>query len=325
MSSTVISNKLIPYISAALSVTAWGLSFVATKVIMEYGHLSPTEAYIYRFILAWLIILLICHKRMWCNNWRDEFTMLVCGLCSGSLYFIAENTALELTLTANVSLLTSTSPLMTVFLVSFFYKSDKPGPGMILGSLVAMAGVTCVIFNSATGQIQVNPIGDLLSLAAALAWAFYSLLLRRLNAVYDAMFITRKVFFYGIITAVPFLLFEPRLVNPLCLFTNGKVLANLAFLVFGASILGFYLWSLAVKGIGAVKTNNFLYFQPIVTLVAAWIVFGEHIGLLGYLGTALILVGLWLSDFLQRRFIFKNPSGDDHLKQKDMHRDEHAG
>lgn len=305
MSTPGFSSKTISYLAAALSVTAWGLSFVATKVIMEGGNLSPTEAYIYRFILAWLIILLICHRRLWCDNLRDELTMLVCGLCSGSLYFIAENTALKLTLTANVSLLTSTSPLMTVFLAGFFYKSEKPGRGMILGSLVAMAGVTCVIFNSASGTIEVNPIGDLLSLAAALGWAFYSLLLRRLNAVYDAMFITRKVFFYGIITAVPFLLFEPRLVNPLTLFTNGNVLANLAFLVFGASILGFYLWSIAVKGVGAVKTNNFLYFQPIVTLVAAWVVFDEHIGILGYLGTALILVGLWLSDFLQRRDAFK--------------------
>lgn len=298
-------SKVFPVIAATLSVMAWGLSFVSTKVIMEQGQVSPTEAYLYRFILAWAIILLICHKRLWCNNLRDEMTMLICGLCSGSLYFIAENTALELTLTANVSLLTSTSPLMTVFLVGFFYKSEKPGRGMIVGSIVAFAGVACVIFNSATGSIQINPLGDLLSLAAALGWAFYSILLRRLNAIYDAMFITRKVFFYGVLTAFPFLLFDERLTPPSNVFCNPMVLANLLFLVFGASILGFYLWSLAVKGLGAVKANNFLYFQPIVTLIAAAIVFGEHISLIGYIGFALILFGLWLGDYLQRRHAFR--------------------
>lgn len=299
-------SKIFPAIAASLSVIAWGLSFVSTKVIMEQGHLSPSEAYIYRFIIAWVIIWIICHKRLWCNNFRDEMTMLVCGLCSGSLYFIAENTALELTLTANVSLLTSTSPLMTVFLVGFFYKSEKPGRGMIIGSLVAFAGVACVIFNSATGAIEINPLGDLLSLGAALGWALYSILLRRLNAVYDAMFITRKVFFYGVLTAVPFLFFETETVSPFEAFSNPTVVINLLFLVFGASIMGFYLWSVAVKGLGAVKTNNFLYFQPIVTLVAAAIVFGEHINLIGYIGFSLILLGLWLGDYLQRRHNFKS-------------------
>lgn len=298
-------TRVFPAIAASLSVIAWGLSFVSTKVIMEEGQISPTEAYIYRFVLAWVIILAICHKKMWCDNLRDELTMLVCGLCSGSLYFIAENTALELTLTANVSLLTSTSPLMTVLLVGFFYKSEKPGRGMIVGSIVAFAGVSCVIFNSVTGKIQINPLGDLLSLAAALGWALYSILLRRLNAVYDAMFITRKVFFYGVLTALPFLLFEDNVASPMTIFTHPAVLANLLFLVFGASILGFYLWSLAVKWLGAVKANNFLYFQPIVTLIAAAIVFGEHISVIGYIGFTLILFGLWLGDYLQRRHNFK--------------------
>lgn len=298
-------SKVFPAVAASLSVIAWGLSFVSTKVIMEQGQISPTEAYIYRFVLAWLIILAICHKKIWCNNFRDEMTMLVCGLCSGSLYFIAENTALQLTLTANVSLLTSTSPLMTVFLVGFFYKSEKPGRGMIIGSLVAFAGVACVIFNSATGAIEINPLGDLLSLGAALGWALYSILLRRLNAVYDAMFITRKVFFYGVLTAIPFLMFDSSGMSLLSVFSKPMVVANLLFLVLGASILGFYLWALAVKGLGAVKTNNFLYFQPIVTLVAAAIVFGEHINLIGYIGFALILFGLWLGDYLQRRHNFK--------------------
>ncbi len=298
-------SKIFPAIAAILSVIAWGLSFVSTKVIMEEGNISPTEAYIYRFVLAWCIIMAICHKRFWCDSIRDELTMLVCGLCSGSLYFIAENTALELTLTANVSLLTSTSPLLTVFLVGFFYKSEKPGKGMVIGSLVAFAGVSCVIFNSATASLEINPAGDLLSLGAALGWALYSILLRRLNAVYDAMFITRKIFFYGVVTAIPFLFLEDNPVPPLDVLSNGPVLANLLFLVFGASILGFYLWAIAVKGLGAVKANNFLYFQSIVTLIAAAIVFGERISFIGYIGFALIITGLWLGDYLQRRHTFK--------------------
>ncbi len=292
------------HIGAMAAVAMWGLSFVSTKVIMEEGHLSPTEAYIYRFIIAYLIILFIAHKRLFCDNWRDEGLMALVGICAGSIYFIAENTALQYTLTANVSLLTSTSPLITVLLVALIYRNEKLGAGLITGSCVAFVGVACVIFNSST-SVQINPLGDLLAIGASFSWAVYSLILKRLNVTYDAMFITRKTFFYGIITAIPFMLFEPTLINPFRALANPLVLGNLLFLALGASICGYYLWALTVKKMGAVKANNYMYFQPVVTLIAGALALGEHISMLGYAGFALILFGLWLGDYLQRRLAMR--------------------
>lgn len=297
-------SAVMGHIGAMAAVAMWGLSFVSTKVIMEEGHLSPTEAYIYRFIIAYLIILFIAHKRLFCDNWRDEGLMALVGICAGSIYFIAENTALQYTLTANVSLLTSTSPLITVLLVALIYRNEKLGAGLITGSCVAFVGVACVIFNSST-SVQINPLGDLLAIGASFSWAVYSLILKRLNVTYDAMFITRKTFFYGIVTDIPFMLFEPTLINPFHALANPLVLGNLLFLALGASICGYYLWALTVKKMGAVKANNYMYFQPVVTLIAGALALGEHISMLGYAGFALILFGLWLGDYLQRRLAMR--------------------
>ena len=297
-------SAVMGHIGAMAAVAMWGLSFVSTKVIMEEGHLSPTEAYIYRFIIAYLIILFIAHKRLFCDNWRDEGLMALVGICAGSIYFIAENTALQYTLTANVSLLTSTSPLITVLLVALIYRNEKLGAGLITGSCVAFVGVACVIFNSST-SVQINPLGDLLAIGASFSWAVYSLILKRLNVTYDAMFITRKTFFYGIVTAIPFMLFEPTLINPFHALANPLVLGNLLFLALGASICGYYLWALTVKKMGAVKANNYMYFQPVVTLIAGALALGEHISMLGYAGFALILFCLWLGDYLQRRLAMR--------------------
>ena len=297
-------SAVMGHIGAMAAVAMWGLSFVSTKVIMEEGHLSPTEAHIYRFIIAYLIILFIAHKRLFCDNWRDEGLMALVGICAGSIYFIAENTALQYTLTANVSLLTSTSPLITVLLVALIYRNEKLGAGLITGSCVAFVGVACVIFNSST-SVQINPLGDLLAIGASFSWAVYSLILKRLNVTYDAMFITRKTFFYGIVTAIPFMLFEPTLINPFHALANPLVLGNLLFLALGASICGYYLWALTVKKMGAVKANNYMYFQPVVTLIAGALALGEHISMLGYAGFALILFGLWLGDYLQRRLAMR--------------------
>lgn len=288
-------NSLLFHIGAVFTVVVWGIAFVSTKVLQENG-LVPVEVYIYRFIIAYLLLLIISHNRLWANTWRDEFLFFICGLCGGSLYFIAENTAIEYTLVSNVSLITSTAPLLTVFLIGFVYKSERPGRGIIIGSLIAFAGVACVIFNSSFA-ISLNPIGDFLALSAAVSWAVYSLVLRRLNAMYSVMFISRKTFFYGILSAVPFLLMEDNIASPTILL-QSDIWPHLLFLGMVCSMLAFVIWAIVVKGLGAVKASNYLYLSPIVTLVSSYFILNEQIGLIGTIGCGLILLGMWLGDYL---------------------------
>lgn len=283
------------HLGALLTVTAWGVSFVSTKVLLDNG-LRPAEIYIYRFIIAYLIVLCACHKRILSNSLRDELLFMTCGLCAGSIYFIAENTALEYTLVSNVSLITSVSPLLTTILVGAIYKSERPSKGTLIGSVIAFLGVGCVIFNSSF-VIKMNPLGDMLSLLAAMSWAIYSLVLRRLNALYSVMFITRKTFFYGVLTALPFMLFEPTTTTPTVLLRT-EVWSNLLFLGLFASVIAYVIWAQTIKFLGAVKASNYLYIQPIVTLIASVLLIGEHITMVGYVGCTLILLGVWLGDKL---------------------------
>jgi drug/metabolite transporter (DMT)-like permease len=79
------------------------------------------------------------------------------------------------------------------------------------------------------------------------------------------------------------------------------VYLNIGFLGLFASLLAYVLWSFSIKGLGAVRTSNYMYFQPVLTMVASVILLGEKISLIGYLGCALILGGLWLGDWLSKR------------------------
>lgn len=281
------------HLGAILTIVAWGVSFVSTKVLLDHG-LQPTEVYVYRTLLAYLLVLCVCHKRIFSNSLRDELLFVACGLCAGSLYFIAENTALEYTLVSNVSLIVTLAPLITTLLVGAIYKNERPGRGVLAGSLIALVGVGFVIFNSSF-VLDVKPLGDLLSLAAAVSWAVYSLVLRKLNAFYTVMFISRKTFFYGMLTALPFLFAQPHH-TPLSVFMAVDVWSNFLFLGVFCSMLAFIIWAWVNKGLGAIKANNYLYFQPIVTLVASALLLGEKVSLIGYTGCALILIGVWLSD-----------------------------
>lgn len=287
------------HLGAVLAVTAWGLSFVSTKVLLDNG-LHPVEIYVYRFVLAYLLILAVCHKRFMSNSWRDEGLFALCGLSAGSIYFIAENTALQYTLATNVSLITSLSPILTTMLVGFLYKSERPGRGFVFGSTIAFLGVGLVVFNSSTLEntsFQINPIGDLLSLLAAIGWALYSLILRRLNATYDVLYITRKTFFYGVVTALPFLAAEPE-VSSITLLLRPEVYGNLLFLGLFASMFSYLIWAQTVKVLGALQASNYLYFQPIVTLVASVWLISEPLTWIGIAGCVLIIGGVCLSDRL---------------------------
>lgn len=65
------------------------------------------------------------------------------------------------------------------------------------------------------------------------------------------------------------------------------------------------MWARTVDCMGAVKANNYMYLQPIITMIISAIVINEHVTLIGYIGIALILGGLWLGDELTRRAAMK--------------------
>lgn len=291
------NSLILCHLGAILTVAIWGGSFVSTKVLLNNG-MSPAGIYICRFVLAYLLVLIMSHKRLWSNSLRDEALFALCGIMGGSIYFLAENTALEYTLTTNVSLLTSTSPLITSLIVGILYKSERPNRGMLVGSLIAFSGVACVIFNSSF-NLEIRPLGDILSLAAAFSWSIYSLILRRLNVVYDLWFITRKTFFYGIITALPFII-NTNFGEQICALTRPEVIVNMLFLGIGASMIAYYFWASIVKQMGAIKANNYMYLQSIFTLIVSAIAIHEHISIVGIIGCALILGGLWIGDRLSQ-------------------------
>ena len=280
---------------ALLAVTAWGVSFISTKVLLQNG-LSPVEIYIDRFLLAYIFVLLLCPKPFLSHSVKDEVKFLLVGICGGSVYFIAENTAVDYTLVTNVSLIVTTAPLLSTLIMGVMYKNERPSGGFLFGSILAFLGVALVIFNSSI-VIKVMPLGDMLSFLAALAWAFYSILLRPLNAVYSAWFITRKTFFYGVITALPFLAIEPEL-EPLSVIMRPAVLGNLLFLGLFASLAAYFLWAQSIKSMGVMKASNYLYVSPIVTLVMSAVVLDEHVTWIGYTGCAIIMIGVILSEKL---------------------------
>ena len=284
------------HIVAFLTVAVWGTTFVWTKLLIING-LSPAQIFTLRFIIAYVLLTgfsLWRGRHKWLSdNWRDELTMMALGLTGGSMYFLTENESLRFTTATNTSLILCSCPLFAMLIIALFYKSERFSRLQALGSLLALIGMAAVVLNGHF-VLHLSPLGDTLAFSACICWALYTLLMKPVMGRYPAMFITRKVFFYGILTILPYYIFVPDMPS-LDVLMRPEVALNLLFLGSVASMLCYLTWSWCMKGLGAVICTNWVYVNPITTIIAAWLILDEQITVYFLIGSILIIAGMYLS------------------------------
>ena len=286
------------HLAALFSVAVWGATFVSTKVLIARG-LTPAEIFLLRFAMAYLCVLPFARGRLFAGNLRDEALLLTAGICGGSFYFLTENIALEYAPASNVSLIVCTAPVWTALVLGLLDRRERMSRRQVAGSALAFAGMVLVVLNGHF-VLHLSPRGDLLALCAAWLWVFYSMAVKRLAGRYPALFITRKVFFYGLLTILPVFAVRPFDV-PWQTLTQPAVAGNLLFLGLIASMLCYLLWNAAMLRLGAVRTTNYIYLNPLVTILTAALCIDERITPVALAGAALILYGMWQAERPARR------------------------
>ncbi len=288
---------------AILVVAIWGVTFVCTKVLIGSG-MAPAAIFFCRFLLAyvgiWIYTLITGKNKYLWNGWKDELVFLVLGITGGSLYFLTENTALVYTQASNTAFLVGSAPLLTAILTLIYSRIGKGrfagslerirlGWPLVGGTILALTGMAIMVFEGS--RIQLSAKGDLLAIGAALCWAVYSLFMGQMTREYGTLTATRKVFFYGLLTIVPFLggCCESFAVGIL---SQTAVWGNLLFLGLVASLACFIIWNLVIDKLGNVTSTNYVYLNPIFTLISAMIILGEKMTPIAAIGSAAILLGV---------------------------------
>lgn len=299
-----MEKKRFVYHLLALAVVAvWGVTFVCTKTIIAAG-MHPATIFFLRFILAYagIWVLTLVRKgntKLW-NGWREELVFLFLGVTGGSFYFLTENTALAYTQASNVAFLVCVAPVFTAIFTLIYRRfghgrfadgleNVRLGWPLVGGTLLALTGMALVLFDGT--KVELSLRGDLLSLGAALCWALYSLFMGQMTREYGAVYATRKVFFYGLLTILPFL---GGVGSSFSLAVLGQpvVYGNLLFLGLIASLACFIAWNLVMDKLGNVTSTNYVYLNPVFTLITAMIFLGERMTPLAALGSAAILLGV---------------------------------
>ncbi|SEA10702.1 Permease of the drug/metabolite transporter (DMT) superfamily [Xylanibacter ruminicola] len=287
-------KRFLPHFIAFIVVAIWGVTFVCTKLLL-LGGLTAAQIFILRFIIAYLLLLGYSLSKgiHWLSNsWRDELNMMALGVFGGSLYFLTENSAMNYTTTTNTSIIVSLCPLFASAIIGAFYKTERLNRWQTAGTVMAALGVIMVVMNGHF-VLHLSPLGDALAFGACMCWAFYSLLIIPVSKRYPTVFITRKVFFYGLLSMIPYIMLHPDL-NIQLVINKPTLLANLLFLGCVASMLCYVAWNWVLKRLGAVVATNYVYLNPVTTIVFAWMVLNEQITVWFIIGTVLILYGMYL-------------------------------
>lgn len=282
------------HLSALITIVIWGTTFIATKILL--GNFSPIEILFFRFVIGYLILFIVSPKVLKPRAWKQELLFAMAGLCGVTLYFLMENIALTYTLASNVGIIVSIAPIFTALLAHFLLDGERLELRFFMGFAAAILGISLVALNG-NYILKISPIGDILTILAAVAWAFYSILMKKVGRFqYSTIQCTRKVFLYGLIFMLPALwIFDFQL--DLIRFASIGNLLNILYLGIGASALCFVTWNWSIGILGAVKTSSYIYLVPIVTIVTSAVVLHEKITWLALLGAVLTLAGLYISQY----------------------------
>lgn len=297
MSGQNSNNNWWFHVIAILVIVAWGVSFPFTKILLSNG-ITPAEIFVYRSIIAYIGLLVFSRFKFKLWEWRDELLAVLCGLTGGALYFVLQNVALNLTLMSDVVIVIAINPLLTTILAAIFLKEEHFSWKILLSSALAFAGVAVVTFRD--GFVWGNGLlGNVLAFLAALSWAVYSVLLKRVQDRHSTLSITRKVMFYGMLCALPVMFLEP--LTPMSTLLRPDLLANMLFLALICSMAAFFIWNLVIKKIGAIRASNYLYLDPIISIIMGVILLGEKVTTIAVLGCTLVLVGVIMVEEMTAR------------------------
>lgn len=293
---TPSNSNTTAHLAAFLTILWWGTTFVSMKVLLQV--LTPVQILLIRFCIGFAALYLLSVKSAYQLTRRQNLYLVATGFLGICLYYLLENIALTYTQASNVGVIMSVSPFFTAIFSCVLLKEKLPSAAFFIGFCLAIVGIYLLSFSG--GTMAVNPKGDLLAISAAAVWALYSILTKEIGKFgFPTIFVTRKIFGYGILFMLPALFFETdlnwqKIFEPIFFF-------NLLFLGLGASAMCFVTWNFAVKVLGAVKTSVYIYLVPVITVLCSVIVLHETISARAALGILLTLVGLLLSELDNRK------------------------
>lgn len=290
------------YTSIVLAMIFWSVSFIWTKVAMT--SFEPVTLITLRLLIASVLLFLVSKSVGIFQKMRrkDVKWFLLLAFFEPFLYYLGETYGLTMVESTLASVIISTIPLFAPVLAYFLLK-EKIGWTNILGIVVSLGGVFFVIYEPG-GGFTANPWGIALLFLAVFSAICYTTTLRKISTHYSIV----NVIFYQSVIGLGFFIptfFITDFSTIHTLQVTQQALGALFMLSVFASVIAFVLFAGVVRQIGVARTNVFVNLIPVFTALFAWLFMNEQVTLLKWLGIAIVVFGLFVSQIGKMKFKIK--------------------
>ncbi|AWK98814.1 DMT family transporter [Stutzerimonas stutzeri] len=264
-----------------------------------HDSIPPLSLSFWRWVLATSLLLPFVAKGIWTHRatlraagWRLP-VLAAMGIAS---YNALLYTAAQSTEAINLTLVNTCLPLAT-FIGAGFLLGEWPLRRAWFGMAVAAGGLLYLISRGSWQTFASLSFqrGDLIMLLAVLAWALYTLLLRRWarHLLVPPLVLLGVLMLLGLPLILPFYLLELGRVGGFALTPSN--LAAIGYTAVFASLVAYVGWNHGVKIVGAGRAAMVMYLMPVFTALLGWLLLGEALRTFHWIGGALIFAGLLLA------------------------------
>lgn len=286
-----MNSLKLKYLLIILAVIFWGSSFIATKVALK--ELSPETIISLRLIIAsvFLFITAILFKKDFSINLKSHGIIFILALIA-VFHLMIQVTGLKYTTASNTGWIIGTAPIFMAILAAIFFR-EKIGLLKISGIIIAMFGLLLLIGKGNITNVDlIKNKGDLLVLASAFTWGVYSMVNKKISLSYSPLMTILYLFIMMAVIIIPFNLNAASVNSVIHLSLNGWI--SILFLGLFCSGIAYVIWAYSLRDLESAKVGAFLYFEPLVTVLAAWVLLSESITFLMILSGAIITFGVIL-------------------------------
>ena len=287
-----MNNKAVLGILCGLGAASiWGGMYVVSKLVLEI--IPPFTLVSLRLLLGIITLAIVLLLRGFPKISRREiFQVIGVGFIGYGISLSLQFLGTKLSTAANGSLVTSATPAF-VLLFAWVLLREKITWRRLVALLLATSGVMAVIDPRSA---QLNPdlfFGNLLLFGAAVTWAMYSVLVRKMTQSLDVLPLSLVAFFGGLPVTIPAGVWELNTVGVGTI--SPGVVGGVLFLGVISTALAMILWNTAFAVLDASAASLTFFAQPVVGTLLGWLFLGERITSLFILGGILISLGLVIS------------------------------
>lgn len=273
------------------AVISWGASFVATKIALN--EITPITLIIIRLIIAVILLFIIAKStgRDFSIDKKNHSYILLLAIIAVFHLWI-QVTGLKYTTVSNTGWIIGTAPVFMALLGFVFFR-EKLRLINIAGIIVAFFGLLLLIGRGDFSKINlISNKGDVMVLASSFTWSVYSLVNKKITFSYSPLMTILYLFIAMAGTLIPFNISHDVYKSILHLSRNAWI--SLIFLGLICSGVSYVLWAQALMEMDTASVGAFLYFEPFVTVFAAWLILSEHITPIIILSGLIITAGVIL-------------------------------